>query len=547
MSKENLKTMKNFKFFITLILLMGSQWAYAEAGRVVFAYGEVTAEGSNGVIRKLSKRDEVESGEIIRTSSRSLVQLRMIDKAFIALRSNSEFKIEQYKLGANKDDDVGIFSLLKGGFRAVTGIIGKRLRSAYKMRTVNATIGIRGTDYTARICNNDCNQAFGNLNVGNNIADGLYVGVNDGGINLTNQLGTLDLTELQFGYVKDSTSAPVALLSAPEFLYFNSQPPNPDDDNQATDQETESVQSTVAARESVEPVNPDLSTDEVIKAELKAEPVELTQDDIDDNKYIEPTGETEGGESVPLTNGDITSSRQVVVSYGNESSAGSISSVRSNPFSAATINNQDLQSFENNLISTSTVGNYSKGSASSIDLGFDPTTGIAWGRWNSGSAQFQASGGSNTSIGLTNRSLHWIYSPDQVQNIVLPSTGSASYTLVGNTSPTDNLGNVGILGSATLDANFTNSTVNSAVAIGINNQVWNGSATTGWNINNNGGFSGNFDAVNVNTGTSTLTGTGNAAGFFTNNADGAGMGFTLEATTGDGPTSVTGSAVFQKN
>ena len=205
----------------------------AEAGRVVFAYGAVYAEDEQGNVRQLAKRSKVEAGETIRTLSKSLVQIRMVDKGFIALRSNSEIKIESYRLGANKEEDVGIFSLLKGGFRAVTGIIGKRLRSAYKMRTVNATIGVRGTDYTARLCNQDCNTAFGNLTTGNTIADGLYVGVNDGSISLTNNLGTLDLEELQFGYVKDATSAPVALLSAPEFLYFNSSPPNPEDDQAA--------------------------------------------------------------------------------------------------------------------------------------------------------------------------------------------------------------------------------------------------------------------------------------------------------------------------
>ena len=540
--------MKRYSGLLTsLLLLVASSSSYAEVGRVVFAYGDVTAENSNGQVRRLTKRDEVEAGEVIRTSQRSLVQLRMIDKAFIALRSNSEFKIEEYNLGAKKEEDVGIFSLIRGGFRAVTGIIGKRLRSSYKMRTVNATIGIRGTDYTARICNKDCDQAFGNLNRNGNIADGLYVGVNDGGVNLTNQLGTLDLDELQFGFVKDATSAPVALLSAPEFLYFNSQPPSLDEDNQASTEESEAVQPTIAARESVEPLNPDLNTDETIKTELKAEPVEVTQEDIEQNNYIEPTGKTIGGEEIIFTNGDITSSRQVVTSYGNNAAAGSISSVHSNPFSAATINNNDLQSFENNFISNSAgVGKYSQGSSSSVDLGFDPQTGIAWGRWQAGSAQLQSASGAATNIDLTNNSLHWAYSPDQIQNVALPSTGSSTYSLVGNTSPTDNRGNVGILGNATLNANFTAGTVDSSVAIGINNQVWNGSGSN-WNINNNGGFEGDFDTVNVNTGTGNISGTGNAAGFFTNNADGAGLGFNLEAATGDGPTSVSGAAIFQKD
>ena len=45
----------------------------------------------------------------------------------------------------------------------------------------------------------------------------------------------------------------------------------------------------------------------------------------------------------------------------------------------------------------------------------------------------------------------------------LPITGSANYTLIGNTDPTDGNGNVGFLGSATLQADFTNQTVSSTL------------------------------------------------------------------------------------
>lgn len=528
---------------VSIVLLFSMSSVYAEAGRVVFAYGNVTAEGNNGIVRVLSKRDHVESGETIRTSRNSLVQIRMIDKAFIALRSNSEVKIEEYRLGASKEQDTGIFSLLKGGFRAVTGIIGKRLRSAYKMRTVTATIGIRGTDYTARLCNQDCNQAFGNLTSASAIADGLYVGVNEGGIDLTNDLGTLGLDELQFGYVKDATSAPVALITAPEFLYFNSRAPNPDADQaNDTDSETAAKNSVVASRSSIEPVSSDLNTDDNIKQDLKAEQIEIAQEQIEKNIVIDQIAETESGSEFSLTEGTISSSRMVATSYGKLGSAGSIASVYSNPFSSAKVTaDNDVEQFENRFIDNSNiVGVYTSGSSSSIDLGFDPSTGIAWGRWGEGVTQFQASNGSSTSSPEFS-SLHWVISPDQSQNIAIPSTGSSSYQLVGNTSPTDNLGNTGFLGDATLDANFSNMTVDSSVAIGINDQVWSGTAS-GLPITTNGGFSGNFSTVNINTGTETISGSGSAAGFFTNNASGAGLGFSLES----GTTSVSGTAVFQK-
>jgi hypothetical protein len=49
--------------------------------------------------------------------------------------------------------------------------------------------------------------------------------------------------------------------------------------------------------------------------------------------------------------------------------------------------------------------------------------------------------------------------------------------VIGSTSPTNASGQVGTLGSATLNANFTNRTVDSTVNVAINGQTWNGAAT----------------------------------------------------------------------
>ncbi len=531
---------------IPLLLALQCQAALAEAGRVVFSYGTVTAKSFDGEVRTLSKRSLVNEGDTIQTENRSMVQIRMIDKGFIALRANSEIRIDSYRLGADKNEDIGIFNLIKGGLRAITGIIGKRLRSSYRMRTVNATIGIRGTDYTARICNKDCNTAFGNINTGATIADGLYVGVNMGGINLTNQLGTLALDELQFGYVKDATSAPVALLSAPEFLYFNSRPPNPDDDQASgSDEAADSVtDTTLASRSSIEPANSDLTNDDTIRQELQTEKTQLTQEEIDKNNTLDQVAETDSGSSFSLADGNITSNRLIVTSYGRSGAAGTHSSVYSNPYSAATISNNSLTRFENSHIDGG-VGVYDRSTANSIDLGYDPVTGIAWGRWYGGAAQFTSASAATSTLDMSSSSLHWISSPDQAGNIALPSSGSINYNWVGNTTPTDNQGNSGILGSANLNANFNNMTVDTSVAIGINNQVWNASATA-LPISSSGTFSGNMDSVQVNTGNAVINGTGSAAGFFTNNANGAGLGFAMEADIATTPTSVTGTAVFQK-
>lgn len=535
---------RGFLIVLGLAAWLISQNAFAEAGRVVFAYGNVTAESPGGITRVLYKRDEVNAGEIIRTSGKSLVQIRMIDKGFIALRANSEVKIESYSLGVTKEEDVGIFSLIKGGLRAVTGIIGKRLRSAYRMRTVNATIGIRGTDYTARICNQDCDQGFAGF--GNQVDDGLYVGVNAGGINLTNDLGTLDLDQLQYGYVKNATTAPVALASAPEFLQFNSSPPNPDDqaDNSAdSDNSTVDSSQTLASRTSLDPPRPDLNNDREVRRDMRIDRVQETKEQLEQLIENPKIAQTDSGEAFSLNAGAIESSRMIAVSYGRANGSNSIAATQLNPYSVATINQQGLQSFINKSIGQG-VGQYSPGTTSTINLGFDPSTGIAWGRWYNGQAGFQNSNGSSV-LDMTSTSLHWVAGPDQVAEIALPSSGIRNFNLVGNTDPTDNFGNIGVLGDATLTANFNNRTVDTSVAVGINGQVWNGSGS-GYAISGTGGFGGALDTVQVNTGTGSVAGTGSTAGFITNNATGAAMGFTMDANINSTATTVNGTAVFQR-
>jgi hypothetical protein len=48
--------------------------------------------------------------------------------------------------------------LVRGGFRAVTGIISKNAPNAARIQTNTATIGIRGTDFDARVCARECGQ-----------------------------------------------------------------------------------------------------------------------------------------------------------------------------------------------------------------------------------------------------------------------------------------------------------------------------------------------------------------------------------------------------
>jgi hypothetical protein len=118
---------------------------------------------------------------------------------------------------------------------------------------------------------------------------------------------------------------------------------------------------------------------------------------------------------------------------------------------------------------------YRVGTAQVVQSGVDPETGMIWGRWAGGTAT-ASRGSANSPVDLGQASLHYIFGGTQGGPVALPLTGTASYDVIGSTSPTDNAGHVGTLNSAALDANFTNRTVDARVNVGINGQAWTGSA-----------------------------------------------------------------------
>ena len=64
------------------------------------------------------------------------------------------FKFEEFNIEPKKERSV--VRLFKGGMRTVTGYLSKRNPNAFKVRTAAATIGIRGTEFDARLCKSDC-------------------------------------------------------------------------------------------------------------------------------------------------------------------------------------------------------------------------------------------------------------------------------------------------------------------------------------------------------------------------------------------------------
>jgi hypothetical protein len=127
--------------------------ASASVGRVDFVTGDVTAVSAGGQRRALARGEELSNGDTIVTNN-GRAQIRFADGAYVSLQPDTEFGIKDYRYDGKTDgSERGFFSLLKGGLRAVTGLIGRINRSAYRISTPTATVGIRGTGGLIQVLN----------------------------------------------------------------------------------------------------------------------------------------------------------------------------------------------------------------------------------------------------------------------------------------------------------------------------------------------------------------------------------------------------------
>jgi hypothetical protein len=172
--------------------------------------GSVVAIDTQGQRRQLVKGSDVRPGDSIVTGEGALAQIRMADGGFISIRSATEMAIDRFVFDEKESSKSNfLVSLVKGGFRSITGLIGKTNPNAYQIRSATATIGIRGTDHEPMVI------LPGNPSLG---APGLYDKVNDGETFIRSERGMLALRRGQIGFAPIvPTQAPQALQRVPDF------------------------------------------------------------------------------------------------------------------------------------------------------------------------------------------------------------------------------------------------------------------------------------------------------------------------------------------
>ncbi len=172
-----------------------SQSAYAGiAGNVQFVHGNVQLVNSTGQTRALQKGDAIQESDTVTTTRDATAQIKMRDGGYIVIRPDSRLKFDSFIFSGKEDgSERSFFSLLKGGIRAITGLIGHRNKQTYHITTPESTIGIRGTDHETYVVTADSPLAAV-------AAVGTYNRVNRGETTITNVTGTISVLPNQMGY-----------------------------------------------------------------------------------------------------------------------------------------------------------------------------------------------------------------------------------------------------------------------------------------------------------------------------------------------------------
>jgi hypothetical protein len=404
MNKKDRFKLTRQAMFLATISAAFPVTGYCAAGRVDFAIGNVESVAANGSRHPLNRGAEINAGETISTAVGARAQVRFADGGFISLQPNTQFRVDEFNYKNKMDgEEKGFFSLLKGGFRAITGAIGHANKNTYRVKTPAATLGIRGTGY---------NMALRD--------DGLFVNVGEGAISLSNNAGLLVVTAGGSAFVANLNTAPVPTNEQPQT------PPTSLQEPTFTVADKRDSSGSLAVMPSLAP----------------------------GSNYVISYAYTDAG---PLfgTN-ELTG---VTATFGS----GSLLTSYSGGFSTAA--------------QTGTPGAATTTSATDGIIG--------WGRWAGSTSG--TGGGPNplTTAGVFDYVIG-------IPTAVMPTTGTATYSLMGYTSPTATDGSSGYTVNGTLAVNFAATSGQVGVNMSVGNSVSNTYVING--------------ALTIGPGTSTFTG-----------------------------------------
>jgi len=134
---------RQLKFVLSILALLAAGPVWAGIGKVVEVRPGATLT-VGGKTQRIAAGMEIDSGDLIRTDRKGVVQLIFSDDTKIAVGPNARMVVDVSMMRGNKRARNFAVKALGGSFRFISGNSSK---DVYKIETPNATMGIRGTAF----------------------------------------------------------------------------------------------------------------------------------------------------------------------------------------------------------------------------------------------------------------------------------------------------------------------------------------------------------------------------------------------------------------
>ncbi|WP_370661689.1 FecR family protein [Massilia aquatica] len=209
------------KAFAALLLAASGAmaWAAQVVGTIVNLNGPLMVRKADGSVKVLGLKSEVAQGDTLVSEKNTYARIRFIDNSEITLRPGTTFKIEAFAYESGKPEaDSASFSLLQGGLRSLTGLLGKRNKEKFELKTPIATIGVRGTTFVAQFVPPPGGAPPAQAGAGA-LAPGLHVFVVDGTIMVSNAGGSMNFSAGQFGFTPTRQQPPLMVPNNPALRF----------------------------------------------------------------------------------------------------------------------------------------------------------------------------------------------------------------------------------------------------------------------------------------------------------------------------------------
>jgi len=150
---ERKGNMLNNSIIFCLLLIFLSGTAFAESnsiGTVKTATGTVMV-ARNDVQNPVDIGFKIHQNDLISTGKKGAVGIIFTDDTILSLGPNTKLVMDEYVFAPQKKEMSMIMRLIKGTASYLSGIIGKQSPDTVKLKTPEATIGMRGTRFLVKV------------------------------------------------------------------------------------------------------------------------------------------------------------------------------------------------------------------------------------------------------------------------------------------------------------------------------------------------------------------------------------------------------------